>query len=145
MVATSVPFNSGLCLIINKDSAILSSELHLALNNILKSSSFITCLQDKACSLILEKLGWVIRVPVLYETPLCSQIRIFRFRKDDPIYLDLQSGQLKEYTIFEQNGTGIESLQLKNEPIVFLLIKMNLNWTSGMCFLNKADRVLRNW
>ena len=69
-------------------------------------------------------------------------MRILRLRNVDPIYRDLQSGQQKQYTIFEHKVVCTESLNLNKEPMVFLLVKINLNWTFGTCFLSKQATYL---
>ena len=74
------------------DSAIYRSDDRVALYMIEKSCSLIVCLYLFVCSLILEKLGLEIGRPVLDDTPLCSDIRILRFRPVEPIYLNVQSG-----------------------------------------------------
>ena len=76
-----------------------------------------------ACCLIEEKGGLVIGLFVLGDLPLCSAILYFRFLLVSPIYLALQPGHENSYIILEERSEGTVSLNLKNDPIVSVLVK----------------------
>lgn len=50
---------------------------------------------------------------------LCSEMGIFKLRLVKLMYLDVQSGDVKQQTTFEHNETGVGSLTLNDDPIVF--------------------------
>ena len=67
----------------------------------------------------------------------------------DPIYSDVRDcTQLKEYTILARKHTGIESLQLKNDPIVKVFARIIFTSKCGKYLPNKissSDLISMDW
>ena len=83
----------------------------------------------------MPKKGEVMGLPVLTDTPLCSANLWVKFRVVSPMYRELQLGQINSYITFDISASGTQSLYLKKDLMVKLLVKINFTLVDGKCSL----------
>ena len=78
---------------------------------------------------MLEKRGLASGRLVRVDIPKCSSTRHINYRQVLPMYLLLQVGHLNKYTIDDTRLGGNDSLCLKNELMLNVLVKTKDNFS----------------
>ena len=123
-IAEELSLRLGFLLNIYRDSRILKSKILFSLPITLKFSKVNHKLQISEWERMDEGSGLVKGRPVRNDLPWCCETLLYNALLVEPIYDASHDAQLNKYTTEDWQPTGMQSLNLKKDPILKLLTKM---------------------